>query len=121
MQNRIFNSEVGAKDVDGNSMPKSAQSGKAYSASWGQVRKEKGRQIDHKDFSFTGSLIKSIKVEREGDKYRITMSDSVKARNIELQEGKDIFSLSQEEYDLFYEIFTELLIEDIKAIIAKHK
>ena len=121
MQNRIFNSSEGAKDIEGRPMENNDKSGGAYSLTWGKTRTSKGRQIKHKDFSFTGSLIHSIKVEREGDKYKITMSDSAKANLIEKQNKKEIFSLSDEEVELFNDTFKTLLLEDLQKILAKYK
>lgn len=120
MQNRIFDSSDGSKDVTGKPMANNAKTGQAYSVSWGQVRKSYGRQTKVKDFSFTGSLVKSIQIVQEGGKYKITMSDSAKANLIEKNEGKDIFSLSDEEQEVFKDVFRELFMQDLKKIVAKH-
>lgn len=120
-QNRIFNSESGAKDIENKPMPSNKNTQQAYSKVWGDIRKSKGRQIKVMDFNFTGELMNSIRIEQNNNRFVIKLIDDVKAKKMEHLKGKKIFKLSVIETEHFYSVLTELIKEDIQKILNKYK
>jgi len=112
-ENRVFNSEVGAKDKTGKGLG-------GYSNQYAKVRKEEKRQTEYKDLEFTGSLRRSIKTVRSEIEAQILIGSPLevtKAVNLEKQTKKDIFSLSSEEIQSCEEKAIKLFNNEIKEII----
>ena len=113
MQNRIFNSEKGAKDVQGKGLGN-------YSNAYANYRKKLGRQVKYKDLELTGALRRELETVRSDDNIKIVIrseSEVKKAKYIEEQEKQTIFALSEEEQKLVGEKANILFSREIEKII----
>lgn len=111
-QNRIFNSEEGAKDTKGKGLGK-------YSNPYASYRQAHGRQAKVVDLEFTGSLRREFKVVKTEDKVFINIiSDSElrKAEYLEENYKTKIFSLNEEEQNIYKRKSNDLFIREIKKI-----
>jgi hypothetical protein len=112
-QNRVFNSEEGAKDTTGKGLG-------GYSNSYAKKRLKAGRQIKFKDLEFTGSLRRSIRTGRAENEVQILITSGLevkKAIDLEKQTKKNIFNLSDSEIESFNEKSIKLFNNEIEEII----
>ena len=112
-QNRVFNSEEGAKDKTGKGLG-------GYSNKWAKVRKKAGRQTKFKDLEFTGSLRRSIRTARTENEAQILITSGLevqKAKEKKKLTQKDIFSLSDSEKESFNEKVIKLFNNEIEEIV----
>lgn len=115
MKNRIFNSEVGTKDVNNNKIPV------PYSNPYKKHRAKKGRQTAVVDFEFTGKLRNATKVIKtdKGSAIQIpTNPESEISSYIEDYRKSDVFNLSDSEKTHLKETAGKLMIEDLKEIFS---
>jgi hypothetical protein len=113
LQTRVFNSEKGAKDVQGSGLGK-------YSNTYAKYRQNNGRQTNVVDLEYTGSLRRNFQVTQVGTRAVIVVPDSKERQKIgylETQYKKNIFSLSKEEKLDINKRATILITEDITEII----
>lgn len=114
VSNRIFNSEAGTKDVSGAGLGK-------YSNSYAEYRKSKGRQANVVDLEFTGSLRRNLQVVQLQNKVTLAVvsnTERLKVGYLEKQYRKDIFSVSSNERNEFFQSLNELYKQDIKNILT---
>lgn len=113
MQNRIFNSEQGAKDITGKGLG-------SYSDPYKKYRQKRGRQIAHIDLEMTGSLRRDIKVIQENAKVAIAVPSSIERNKVGYIENRyktAIFDISQNERDEIMNTIENNFTNDIKQII----
>jgi len=111
-QNRIFNSEDGAKDAKGKGLGK-------YSNSYARYRQAKGRQAKAVDLEFTGSLRREIKVVKTEDKVLINIVSAFELRKAEYVEENyktKIFTLNDDEHNIYKRKSNDLFLREIKKI-----
>ena len=108
-QNRIFNSESGAKDSKGKGLG-------AYSNSYAKYRVAKGRQAKVVDLEFTGSLRRDFKVIKDDTLIKIIAPSETELKKIEYLEKNyktKIFTLDEEEYRRYSEKASRLFIGEL--------
>ncbi len=113
MQNRIFNSEKGAKDVKQKSLT-------PYSKAYAKYRKDLGRQVKYKDLELTGALRRELETIKTDGSIKILIrseKEVKKATYLEQQEKKTIFALSEEEEQAVFEKASILFSREIKQIL----
>lgn len=113
MQNRIFNSEQGAKDVSGRGLGN-------YSDPYKKYRQKRGRQTAHIDLELTGSLRRDIKVVQENAKVAIAVPSSTERTKIgylEKQFATTIFDITPDERQEIVDVIEYNFSQDIKQII----
>jgi DNA-binding cell septation regulator SpoVG len=113
MQNRIFNSEQGTKDVSGRGLG-------TYSDPYKKYRQKRGRQTAHVDLELTGSLRRDIKVIQENAKVAIAVPSSVERAKIgylEKQFSTTIFDITTDEKQEIMDVIEYNFGQDIKQII----
>ena len=127
--NRIFNSESGAIDSNGNKVQPyngthKAPYSSAYSAAWSKKRLSHGRQISHVDFNYSDNLVKSFKLVQEENEVKIAVYNDL---NILIMEGMEkeikktkIFDFTKEEKQNLMDDFIGRLQADIKKIIENY-
>jgi hypothetical protein len=116
MSVRVFNSEVGTKDVNGAGLGK-------YSNSYAKQRSRSGRQSKVKDLEFTGALRRDIRTVRNGKNILIaapSIDERKKISYIEEQSAKNIFDLSKNERSDVYSLIDQNLYEDYKMILNEY-
>lgn len=116
MSNRIFNSEKGAKGVDGKGFGR-------YSNEYAKIRSRKGLQTKVIDFSFTESLQKDVKTVRNGNKITIAIQSDVnrlKAGYLEKRYSSNIFDLNKKEKDQILAAIKLNMDKDFEEITAKY-
>lgn len=113
MQNRIFNSEQGAKDISGRGLG-------TYSDPYKKYRQKRGRQTAHVDLELTGSLRRDIKVIQENAKVAIAVPSSLERAKIgylEKQFSTTIFDITTDERQEIMDVIEYNFGQDIKQII----
>ena len=113
MQNRIFNSEQGTKDISGRGLGN-------YSDPYKKYRQKRGRQTAHIDLELTGSLRRDIKVIQESSKVAIAVPSSnerAKIGYLEKQFATTIFEITAEEKKEVMDVIEYNFSQDIKEII----
>ena len=108
-QNRIFNSESGAKDSKGKGLG-------TYSNSYAKYRQSKGRQAKVVDLEFTGSLRRDLKVVKDGTTVKIVVPSETELKKIEYLENNyktKIFTLDEDEYKKYSEKVYSLFIGEL--------
>lgn len=113
MQNRIFNSEQGTKDVSGRGLG-------TYSDPYKKYRQKRGRQTAHVDLELTGSLRRDIKVIQENAKVAIAVPSSLERAKIgylEKQFSTTIFDITSDEKQEIMDVIEYNFGQDIKQII----
>lgn len=118
-QNRIFNSEEGAKDVKGKKLFSRISKESKYSNPYVKYRRSKGRQTNYIDLEFTGSLRRDIKVLKTEDKVFIDIISGFelsKVAHLENLYNTNIFSLNNDEKEIYKRKSNDLFIREIKKI-----
>lgn len=113
MQNRIFNSEQGTKDISGRGLG-------TYSDPYKKYRQKRGRQTAHVDLELTGSLRRDIKVIQENAKVAIAVPSSLERAKIgylEKQFSTTIFDITSDEKQEIMDVIEYNFGQDIKQII----
>ncbi|MCQ4139234.1 hypothetical protein [Chryseobacterium sp. EO14] len=108
-QNRIFNSEEGAKDAKGKGLGK-------YSNRYAKYRQAKGRQTKVVDLELTGSLRRDFKVLKNENNIAIKVtseSEQKKVKYLEENYKTKIFSLNDEEYNACLNKSARLILDEI--------
>ncbi|CAA7387090.1 hypothetical protein [Chryseobacterium fistulae] len=108
-QNRIFNSEEGAKDDKAKGLGK-------YTNAYARYRIAKGRQAKVIDLELTGSLRRDIKVIKNQSQVLIIIISDVeleKLEHLERMYTTKIFSLNKQEYERYAEKAAELFIGEL--------
>jgi hypothetical protein len=111
--NRVFNSEVGAKDVTGKGLGK-------YSNPYAKFRESRGRQTKVVDLALTDSLFREIKTVRNGQDIIIAVpavSERIKIGHLENLYKRNIFDLNDKERLTIKTVIKKNHDLDIKQII----
>jgi hypothetical protein len=111
--NRVFNSEVGAKDINSKGLGK-------YSNPYADYRKSLGRQTKVVDLNLTGSLFRDIKTVRSEGGITIavpSVTEREKIADLERRYRKNIFDLNESEKKTIKTVLKKNYDLDIKDII----
>lgn len=111
-QNRVFNSEEGAKDTKGKGLGK-------YSNPYAKYRRSKGRQSAVVDLEFTGSLRRDIRVVKNDNVIQMAFTSDKETKKrgyLEEMYKTNIFSLNEEEYEKLTDKASNLILTEIEEI-----